>query len=114
MARERVLHLTKKDFVVQTFRVGGNGGQHRDKTSNGVRIIHHPSGARGECRTERSQAANKKLAFRQLTDSSTFRNWLRLEHARAVGDIDTYVERAMRPENLQVEYYDPMENQNAG
>jgi protein subunit release factor B len=62
MARELVLSVTLKDCEVQTFRAGGKGGQNQNKRDTGVRIIHHPSGARGEARDERSQLQNKRLA----------------------------------------------------
>lgn len=89
---------------MQTFRVGGAGGQHRDKTSNGVRIVHRASGARGESREERSQAANKSKAFRRMAESPEFRAWVRVEHARRAGQIDQAVKEAMRSEHLVIEY----------
>lgn len=60
--RRRILSVTIKDCEVQTFRCGGKGGQNVNKRDTGVRIIHPPSGARGEGRDERSQWMNKKLA----------------------------------------------------
>jgi protein subunit release factor A len=69
------MRVTIKDCETQTFRVSGAGGQHRDKTSNGVRIIHLPSGARGESREERSQLQNKRIAFRRMAESDKFQRW---------------------------------------
>jgi protein subunit release factor A len=63
------------DCRVDTFRVSGAGGQHRDKTSNGVRVTHLPSGARGESREERSQLQNKKIAFRRMAESVAYQTW---------------------------------------
>ena len=57
---ELLFSITKKDFEIQTFRSGGKGGQHQNKTDSGVRIIHRDSGARAESREERSQARNKR------------------------------------------------------
>ncbi len=54
--------VTKADCEWQYFRAGGKGGQHQNKTSSGVRVIHHPSEARGESREERSQLQNRKAA----------------------------------------------------
>lgn len=102
--KRRVLHLTKKDFVVQTFRVSGAGGQRRDKVETGVRIKHPPSGAVGEATESRRQADNKKTAFRRMAESDAFKKWLYLEHAKVSGEIDARVEEAMRPENLLIEY----------
>lgn len=65
--------VTLKDCEVQTFRSGGKGGQNQNKRDTGVRIIHHPSGARGEARDERSQLQNKRLAFKRMADHPLFR-----------------------------------------
>lgn len=102
--RERILHLTRKDFIRQTFKVGGNGGQHRDKTDAGVRFIHEPSGARGQATESRSQAENERVAFRRMANSMAFRSWIQLQHAaRDRGSIEAEVELMMRPEFLKVE-----------
>ena len=70
--RIRVLSVTIHDCEVQHFRSGGKGGQNQNKRDTGTRIIHHPSGARGEARDERSQLQNKKLAFRRMVESAAF------------------------------------------
>ena len=80
--RVRVLSVTLADCEVQTFRAGGKGGQNQNKRDTGVRIIHPPSGARGEARDERSQLQNKRLAFRRMVDSTAFRAWLRVALGR--------------------------------
>ena len=108
--RQRVLHLTRDDFEWQYFRAGGKGGQNQNKRSTGVRCIHPPSGARGESREARTQWENKKIAFRRCAETKLFQNWIRLEHAKAVGSIEATVEDWMRPDNLMVEY-GPFEEQ---
>jgi hypothetical protein len=70
------------DCEVQHFRSGGKGGQNQNKRDTGTRVIHHPSGARGESREERSQLQNKKAAFRRMVDSPEFRLWVRIETGR--------------------------------
>jgi protein subunit release factor B len=75
--KELIFSVTKNDFDVQTFRSGGKGGQHQNKTESGVRIVHQESGAVGEGRTERSQHQNKKYAFRRLVESGKFKVWLK-------------------------------------
>lgn len=102
MTRHLALSVTIKDCEVQTFRVGGNGGQKVNKTSSGVRIIHHPSGARGESRESRSQWQNKKLAFRRMAESVAFTVWLNRQLASGP-TAEEHVERDMAPENLRVE-----------
>jgi peptide chain release factor 2 len=50
----------------QTFRSGGPGGQHQNKTESGVRFIHLPTGIAAESRTERSQHKNAANAMKLL------------------------------------------------
>ena len=106
--RELLFTVTKKDFKVQTFRSGGKGGQHQNKTDSGVRIIHGESGARGECRNHRQQYQNKKEALRRLTDSKKFKIWINTKvHEIIEGKkIEEKVEEQMIPENLKVEIKD--------
>lgn len=51
--RELLFTVTAKDCEVQTFRSGGKGGQHQNKTSSAVRFRHPPSGAVGVARDHR-------------------------------------------------------------
>ena len=74
--RTPVLSVTIDDCEIQTFRCGGKGGQNVNKRDTGVRIVHAPSGARGESREERSQLANKRAAFRRMAESTAFRMWM--------------------------------------
>lgn len=62
------MRITKKDFRVDTFRSGGKGGQHQNKTETGVRITHLESGLVGESRSHRSQDQNKTEAFKRLCE----------------------------------------------
>lgn len=98
--------LTAKDFTVQTFCTGGNGGQHRNAKQNGVRIIHEESGARAEHRDGRDQAKNKAEAFRKLVETPKFKAWHKVEVARRMGrlkEIEKAVDAAMLSCNLNVE-----------
>jgi peptide chain release factor 2 len=54
------------DLERQTFRSGGPGGQHQNKTESGVRYIHKPTGVAAESRSERSQFKNDANAFALL------------------------------------------------
>jgi protein subunit release factor A len=104
--------LTRKDFEFQTFCTGGKGGQHRNAKQNGVRCIHHASGARAEHRDGRDQAKNKEQAFIKCVNSPEFQRWHKLEVAKRLGEVvsvEELVEKAMQPENLRVEYYTPEE-----
>lgn len=98
--------LIAKDFEVQTFCTGGNGGQHRNAKQNGVRIIHTASGARAEHRDGRDQGKNRRAAFEKLVETPKFKAWHRAEVARRLGQsalAEAAVEAAMAPENLRVE-----------
>ena len=85
--REILFTVTLDDCEVQTFRAGGPGGQHQNKTASGVRVIHRPSGARGESREHRSQLQNKKAAFGRMASSNTFRVWAYEERRRREGHL---------------------------
>lgn len=100
--RERVLSVTLADCEVQTFRAGGKGGQNQNKRDTGVRVIHPPSGARGEARDERSQLQNKRLAFRRMAESATFRAWVRRQAGEDALMIAA-VERETWPDRLRTE-----------
>lgn len=76
--RQRILTVTIHDCEVQTFRAGGKGGQNQNKRDTGVRVIHHPSGARGEARDERSQKQNKRRAFLRMVNTKKFETWRRV------------------------------------
>ncbi len=107
--RTPALTVTKDDLVIQTFRSGGKGGQHQNKTESGVRIIHPASGARGESREERSQHQNKRIALRRLTETPAFKLWVRermIEIERGES-IEKSVERAMSNlDDIRVEVRD--------
>jgi len=61
----------RKDFRIDTFKSGGKGGQHQNKTDSGVRITHIDTGLSSESRSSRSQNDNRKLAFRKLVKKLT-------------------------------------------
>jgi protein subunit release factor B len=110
--KELLFSVTIKDFEVQTFRSGGKGGQHQNKTESGVRLIHHASGARGEARDSRDQHQNKRNAFVRLTNTPEFKSWHKFESARHLGqiiNIEQSVNAMMKPENLKIETLDENE-----
>lgn len=102
MTKKLVLSVTIHDCEVQTFRSGGKGGQNQNKRDTGVRVIHHPSGAVGEAREERSQLQNKQAAFRKMAESTKFQLWIKRQTANE-DIIKAKVERDMWPVNLKTE-----------
>lgn len=81
------------EFRFETFRSGGKGGQHVNKTESGVRAIHVPTGISAVSTDERSQYQNKRTAVRRVrailssveqTQRSRQKNQAWQEHNRIV------------------------------
>lgn len=79
------VEIRQEDLEMQVYRSSGAGGQHINKTSSAVRLIHKPTGIVVSCQTERSQFQNRETCMRMLR--SKLVEIKEREHLEKISDI---------------------------
>ena len=79
------INIRDEDLKVDTYRSGGAGGQHVNKTESAIRITHLPTGVIVACQTQRSQHQNREVAMKML--KSKLAEIKEREHLDKIEDI---------------------------
>ena len=92
--------LNPAEIEVQVFRSSGAGGQHINKTSSAVRLIHKPTGTVVECQQERSQFQNRDKAM-QILRSRLYEAKVREQEEAVTAERRSQVGTGMRNERIR-------------
>lgn len=102
--KEKIFSVTLKDCDVLPYRGSGPGGQKRNKTYSAIRIVHRDSHAVGQCENYREQSKNKVEAFKRMSQTKEFKNWIRINSARVTGElreVEKKIEKEMKEVKIE-------------
>ena len=97
---EASVEIDPSDVEMQVYRASGAGGQHVNKTSSAVRLIHKPSGIVVACQQERSQLQNREKCMRMLASKLYELEQERIE-SQVTGMRRSQVGTGMRNERIR-------------
>ena len=92
--------IRTEDIEMQVYRSSGAGGQHINKTSSAVRLIHKPSGIVVACQEERSQVQNREKCMQMLASKLYQIEQARIESA-VTSERRSQVGTGMRNERIR-------------
>ncbi len=103
-AEEVDVEINPADLQIDTYRSGGAGGQHVNKTESAIRITHIPTGTVVECQDERSQHKNKDRAMKILR-SKILEAEMMKQHDAIAGERKAQVGTGDRSERIRTYNY---------
>lgn len=90
------LNVREDELEEHFIRSSGNGGQHVNKTSTAVQLLHIPSGIRVSASKERSQSLNRFLARRELLERIEAQSGVQTQKMRRIARLRKQKDRRRR------------------